>query len=76
MQDNAVGIFDLGLKVWLKSNWWIFILAIAGVGHFIVKATPTKKDDKWYGIIVIRPLRFIGKIMDLDLVFDFLKKDG
>jgi hypothetical protein len=74
-KKNAVGIFDVGFKVWITDNWWIFILSVAGLGHYIVKFTTTKKDDKWYKLYIVKPLRFIAKIMDLDLIFDYLKKD-
>ena len=35
----------------IKSNWyWLFPAAVGCIG-VIIKATPTKKDDKWWQAI-------------------------
>ncbi len=59
----AVGIRDVGFSTWVKSNWWMGILSLVGLGHLVTRITPTKKDDTWYGKYILKPVRFIGKFI-------------
>jgi len=63
----AIGILDVGFGVWVKANWWAFILILVGIGTIIVKITPNKKDDEWYGKYILKPVRFAGKFLSLDV---------
>lgn len=72
-KDVAVTIFDVGLINYLKggvANIVLFILALVGLGNTIIRFTPTKKDDVWYEKYILKPLRFIGKLISLQSVKD------
>ncbi len=62
-KDVAIGINDVGFVIWMKSNWWFFILSLVGLGRIIIYFTPSKEDDKWYAKYVLKPLKFIGKFI-------------
>ena len=63
LKDAAVGIGDVGFSTWVKANWWLFILALVGLGRLIVYITPSKEDDKWYEKWVLKPVRYIGQFI-------------
>lgn len=61
----AVGISDVGFGYWIQSNWLMFIFAIVGLGRLIVRVTPTKVDDVWYSKYILKPMKAIGKALQL-----------
>lgn len=72
-KDVVLTIFDVGLIKYLKggiANIVLVILAFVGLGNMIVRFTPTKKDDMWYEKYILKPLRFIGKIISLQSIKD------
>ena len=54
-----------GFWPWFKINWYVFLLAIVGVGQVIVRITPTKKDDKFFSKWILAPVNKIGRILSL-----------
>lgn len=56
-----------------RTNGWSALKSIAniikilfflvGCGYFIVKTTPNKKDDIWYGKYILKPWKYIGNIL-------------
>ncbi len=72
-KEVALTIFDVGLINYLKggiANIVLIILAVVGIGNMIVRFTPTKKDDVWYGKYILTPLRFIGKFISFQSIKD------
>lgn len=62
----GVGIKDVGIIPWLKSNWYFGIGTLIGAGRIIVKLTPTKKDDKIFSKI-FSAFKFIGKCLSFGM---------
>jgi len=65
--DMGVGMMTVGFLPWLKSNWYIALLALIGIGQIIVRLTPTKKDDAFVNKWVYPLLRMLGKGTSLGL---------
>lgn len=53
-----------GVKWFLNIPNLIFAFTfLVGIGHIITKTTTSKKDDIWYGKYILKPWRFLGKIL-------------
>ena len=63
---TVIGINELGFIAWVKANLLVFILAVVGAGRVLVSITPTKKDDKWYGKWILKPVRMVLKVLALE----------
>lgn len=64
---NVIGVFNVGFVTWFLANWWFFILSVIGIGAVIIKITPTKRDDLWLEKWILKPLRFVGQVLTLNI---------